>query len=296
MTRKKKNETQSSDTLKRSDVVRKLHHELGFSSTESAKLTNDVFRNISEALIDGEDVKLAGFGTFKILHKAARLGRNPKTGEECIIGPRKVLTFKPSAFMRERVESALMTDPVNAEAGISEMKSSIENRVAERPLKAPNDAEYVSVGKPKIRRKEWIALFELLGSFAFAETPFQAGKTEAFIQSVLEIKTIIDPTAAVTRKTISSWARLNRNRWAKWLGDETLVLRFKANLATLKNISHRSDIIFAMVRIAVAENEYTELQKSLIAHTILAWDMPGNIISDIEYVCPEIIPDLQKIL
>lgn len=292
MTRKDKTEPSSKTTLKRVDVVRKLHHETGLSSSESAELVSRVFDHISDALGRGEDVKLAGFGTFKLRQKASRLGRNPKTGEECLIAPRKVVTFKPSVAIRERVESALVEKVGSPSAG----DGLRDTGKVQTPLSVLE--EKTGRGRQafqKIDRKVWIALFEVLGSFAFAGTEFQPRKAEAFIQSVLEIKTSLDPSAVVTRKSVSSWVTLNQDRWTKWVEADVLIQRFKSNLSTLKNISNKSDIVFAMVDIAIAEDDYSVLEKSLIAHAILEWDMPANIIQDIEYVCPEIIPDLREI-
>ena len=292
MTRKDKTEPSSKTTLKRVDVVRKLHHETGLSSSESAELVSRVFDHISDALGRGEDVKLAGFGTFKLRQKASRLGRNPKTGEECLIAPRKVVTFKPSVAMRERVESALMEKVGTPSAGDS-LRHTGKVQTPLSVLEEKTGRERQAF--PRIDRKVWIALFEVLGSFAFAGTKFQPRKAEAFIQSVLEIKTSLDPSAVVTRKSVSSWVTLNQDRWSKWVEADVLIQRFKSNLSTLKNISNKSDIVFAMVDIAIAEDDYSVLEKSLIAHAILEWDMPANIIQDIEYVCPEIIPDLREI-
>ncbi len=291
LSRNNKSKPRAENTLKRSDVVRKLHHETGLSSTVSAELVSRVFDHISEALIRGDDVKLAGFGTFKLRQKAARLGRNPKTGEECTITSRKVVTFKPSVVMKERVESGLKIETDNQETGEEAAKMT----PSETPIGSTEKRSRKSKESPAIKRKEWIALFELLGSFAFANPAFQARKTEAFIRSVLEVKTIIDPGAPVTRKSISSWVRLNLNRWSKWAETETLIPRFRANLDNLRNISHKPDIIFFMVDIAIAENDYGDLDQSLIAQAILEWDMPATIVSDIRYVCPEFIPDFPEI-
>ena len=289
MSLKSEKESNSENTLKRADVVRKLHHATGMSSPESAGLMNSMFEKIADALIRGEDVKLAGFGTFRLREKAARLGRNPKTGEECVIAPRKVVTFKPSVAMKERVESALSVADTDKKSQNSTPNSHAPSVGASNVSRKSNKALRV------VNRKQWIALFELLGSFAFADKCLKKNKAEAFVQAVLEIKASIDPKAAVTKKSVSSWVMLNQNRWATWKDNDALIPRFKANLSILSTISHKPDIIFAMAAIAIAENDYTDFEKSLIAHAILAWDMPANVISDLEYVCPDIIPDLQEI-
>jgi len=97
----------STGTVTRADLAEALYKEIGLSRTESAALVESVINEIIDALIRGETVKLAGFGTFALRDKKERVGRNPKTGEEVPITPRRVLTFKPSQVMRERVDTAL---------------------------------------------------------------------------------------------------------------------------------------------------------------------------------------------
>jgi integration host factor subunit alpha len=66
-------------------------------------LVESVLDHISDALVKGEQVKISSFGTFSVRNKSARVGRNPKTGEEVPINPRRVLTFRPSHLMKDRV-------------------------------------------------------------------------------------------------------------------------------------------------------------------------------------------------
>lgn len=94
-------------TVTRADLAEALYREIGLSRTESAALVEAVIDQIIDALIGGDNVKLAGFGTFSLRDKKERIGRNPKTGQEVPITSRRVLTFKPSQVMRERVDSAL---------------------------------------------------------------------------------------------------------------------------------------------------------------------------------------------
>jgi len=77
--------------------------EVGLSRNDSADLVESVLTHVSDALVDGESVKISSFGTFAVREKAARVGRNPKTGEEVPIHPRRVLTFRPSHLMKDRV-------------------------------------------------------------------------------------------------------------------------------------------------------------------------------------------------
>ena len=90
-------------TLTRMDLSEAVFREVGLSRNESAELVESVLNHMSDALVAGEQVKISSFGTFSIRDKAARVGRNPKTGEEVPINPRRVLTFRPSHLMKERV-------------------------------------------------------------------------------------------------------------------------------------------------------------------------------------------------
>jgi len=93
----------SGKTLTRMDLTEAVFREVGLSRNESAQLVESVLEQVSEALVRGETVKISSFGTFNVRQKAARVGRNPKTGEEVPIHPRRVLTFRPSHIMKERV-------------------------------------------------------------------------------------------------------------------------------------------------------------------------------------------------
>ena len=93
----------SDTTLTRMDLAEAVFREVGLSRHESAQLVESVLGHISDALVRGEQVKISSFGTFSVRAKTARVGRNPKTGEEVPISPRRVLTFRPSHLMKDRV-------------------------------------------------------------------------------------------------------------------------------------------------------------------------------------------------
>ena len=93
----------SEKTLTRMDLSDSVFREVGLSRNESADLVESVLEKISASLVSGEQVKISSFGTFSIRQKNARVGRNPKTGEEAPIPPRRVLTFRPSHLMKDRV-------------------------------------------------------------------------------------------------------------------------------------------------------------------------------------------------
>ena len=93
----------SDKTLTRMDLAEAVHNEVGLSRNESAELVEAVIQHISDALVRGETVKISSFGTFSVREKSARVGRNPKTGEEVPIHPRRVLSFRSSHLMKEKV-------------------------------------------------------------------------------------------------------------------------------------------------------------------------------------------------
>ena len=95
-----------SGTLTRADLAETVHREIGLSRAACADLVEGVLAHMCKALADGENVKISGFGTFVLRDKAQRIGRNPKTGVEVPIAPRRVLTFRASQAMRDRIVRA----------------------------------------------------------------------------------------------------------------------------------------------------------------------------------------------
>ena len=92
-----------SKTLTRSDLSEAVYREVGLSRNESADLVESILQYISDALVTGETVKISSFGTFSVREKGARIGRNPKTGEEVPIEPRRVLVFRPSHILKDKI-------------------------------------------------------------------------------------------------------------------------------------------------------------------------------------------------
>ncbi len=93
----------SETTLTRMDLSEAVFREVGLSRNESADLVEAVLKHMSDSLAAGDTVKISSFGTFSVRAKSARVGRNPKTGDEVPISPRRVLTFRPSHLMKDRV-------------------------------------------------------------------------------------------------------------------------------------------------------------------------------------------------
>ena len=92
-----------SRTVTRADLAEAVYEEVGLSRNESSELVESVLSEISKALIEGENVKISSFGSFTIREKGERIGRNPKTGVEVPILPRKVLVFRASHVLKDRV-------------------------------------------------------------------------------------------------------------------------------------------------------------------------------------------------
>lgn len=90
-------------TITRMDLSEAVFRKIGLSRNESAVLVEQVLSHMSDALVRGENVKISSFGTFSLRDKTARVGRNPKTGEEAAISPRRVLSFRPSHILKDRV-------------------------------------------------------------------------------------------------------------------------------------------------------------------------------------------------
>ena len=92
-----------SRTVTRADLAEAVYQRVGLSRTESAELVEMVLSEMADALSRGEIVKLSSFGSFLVRSKGERVGRNPKTGVEVPITPRRVMVFKPSNILKSRV-------------------------------------------------------------------------------------------------------------------------------------------------------------------------------------------------
>lgn len=90
-------------TMTRADLAEAVYEQVGLSRNESADLVELVLEEISKALINGKNVKISSFGSFSLREKGERIGRNPKTGVEVPILPRKVLVFRASHVLKDRI-------------------------------------------------------------------------------------------------------------------------------------------------------------------------------------------------
>ena len=93
----------ASKTLTRADLCEAVYQKVGLSRTESSELVESVLDEICSSVVKGDSVKLSSFGSFLVRSKNERIGRNPKTGEEVPILPRRVMVFKPSNVLKQAV-------------------------------------------------------------------------------------------------------------------------------------------------------------------------------------------------
>ena len=89
----------------RKDLSYKIYQNLGFSKSYSSTVIDNFFETFIQELLRSNKIKISSFGTFKVIHKKKRIGRNPKTKEETIIVPRKVVKFKPSLAVKEKLNN-----------------------------------------------------------------------------------------------------------------------------------------------------------------------------------------------
>ena len=94
-------------TRTRADLTEAVAQNVGLSRGEAGSLVESVLETVAQSLEEGETVKLSSFGTFQTRDKRERIGRNPKTGEEVPITPRRVLTFRPSHVLRDKINRAM---------------------------------------------------------------------------------------------------------------------------------------------------------------------------------------------
>ena len=94
-------------TLTRADLAEAVVQKVGLPRNESQELVELILGEISSSLAAGQAVKLSSFGSFGIRSKGQRVGRNPKTGQEVPITPRRVLVFRASNIMKQRINDAL---------------------------------------------------------------------------------------------------------------------------------------------------------------------------------------------
>jgi len=107
----------SNRTVTRADLAESVYEQVGLSRNESADLVEAVLDEISKTLVRGENVKISSFGSFSVRQKGERIGRNPKTGVEVPISPRKVLVFRSSHVLKDRINGANQQPETSDDSG-----------------------------------------------------------------------------------------------------------------------------------------------------------------------------------
>lgn len=97
-------------TMTKADIVEKVYDKIGFSKKEASELVEMVFTTMKTELVEGEKIKISGFGNFLVRGKKERIGRNPQTGEQITISARRVLTFRPSQVLKAMLNGEDITN------------------------------------------------------------------------------------------------------------------------------------------------------------------------------------------
>lgn len=97
-------------TVTRAQLTEAVYQEVGLSRNESSELIETVLEEITRSLETGDSVKISSFGSFSVRQKGERIGRNPKTGDEVPILPRRVLVFRPSQVLKARINGEQLPD------------------------------------------------------------------------------------------------------------------------------------------------------------------------------------------
>jgi integration host factor subunit alpha len=125
----------SETTVTRADLAEAVYQEVGLSRNDSATLVETVLGEIVDALTQGQTVKISSFGSFSVRQKGQRVGRNPKTGEEVPILPRRVLVFRASHVLKNRINRSMTK--AQAAAGAPATVAPATPAATTLPSKAP---------------------------------------------------------------------------------------------------------------------------------------------------------------
>lgn len=143
----------SDKTLTRADLVEAVVESVGLPRHEAAELVETVLQELSSTLASGESVKLSSFGSFGIREKRQRIGRNPKTGKEVPITPRRVLVFRASNIMKKRIDETIKADLGKAGSAKTNSRSKTKNTTAKKASTATTrKATSKSAGKAPARK------------------------------------------------------------------------------------------------------------------------------------------------
>ena len=106
----------TSKTITRADLAEAVYAQVGLSRNESSDLVEQMLDDMMDALVEGDSLKISSFGSFAVREKKERIGRNPKTGVEVAIKPRKVLVFRASHVLKDKINKATAQEKEMAQA------------------------------------------------------------------------------------------------------------------------------------------------------------------------------------
>ncbi len=118
------------ETVTRAHLTEAVYQEVGLSRNESAGLVESVLAEVSDALVRGEMVKLSSFGSFSVRQKGQRMGRNPKTGDEVPILPRRVLVFRPSHVLKKSINDTLVVEAGSGAEDLTQPESTTSDSIS----------------------------------------------------------------------------------------------------------------------------------------------------------------------
>ncbi len=243
-------------TQKKKDLSEALHLELGLARDDSLLLINQIFEHISGSLVNGENVKIAKFGTFQILNKKERLGRNITTGDDVRIQPRKVVVFKASPAIKTRIHTALLDqgiDKVSAETAAN------------------------SLQLPEI----WGAILKLIGLLTSDGQTLNPIKETAFIKAALELSVVLEFSVKTDRRQLKHWLRHHYKSFD--------VTKLDDLLKDLSPLGHKLDLLTSMLKISLSTGTYTNRDEDIIKKAILVWKMPVERNQKIETIYKNLV-------
>lgn len=130
-------------TIKKVDLARSIQLNAGLSKTDSAQIINQMLSLITDSLASGKNVKLSSFGTFHLLDKAERTGRNPRTNEEVSIAPRRVVRFKASSKLTQRVMAANSNNQDPSSNQLTDKKREVLNALGNKIGSQISDLDFI---------------------------------------------------------------------------------------------------------------------------------------------------------
>lgn len=149
-----------------------------------------------------------------------------------------------------------------------------------------NSASKVSLAskKPVVFPPEnWKHILKLLGLIIVADGRVLKEEVDSYLDVVMELRCVIDPTIVLTRRMARDWFYLNKKDLENIINGLAYDTELLATLKEIKSLPHKLDVITGMVKIAVSDNDYHKIERGLIKKTILYWNIPSGEVDDMDY-------------